>query len=180
MKSTLLCCVALITALMLMGCGSKKEQAEESAPDQAAEVKTEPADEKTSEPAEEKVSKREDEPDIITVQHILIAFQGSIPGKQVTRSREEAAALAADLLKRAQSGEDFDALVKEYTDDSHPGIYRMANTGVVAPSPNIFARGRMVPAFGDTGFPLAVGEIGMAAHDAQKSPYGWHIIKRIE
>jgi parvulin-like peptidyl-prolyl isomerase len=38
----------------------------------------------------------------------------------------------------------------------------------------------MVPAFGDAGFPLKVGEIGMADFDPQKSPYGWHIVKRLE
>jgi parvulin-like peptidyl-prolyl isomerase len=38
----------------------------------------------------------------------------------------------------------------------------------------------MVPAFGEVGFALAPGEIGMAPYDARKSPYGWHIIKRLE
>jgi parvulin-like peptidyl-prolyl isomerase len=44
----------------------------------------------------------------------------------------------------------------------------------------VFARDGMVPAFGDVGFPLAVGEIGMADFNPQTSPYGWHIIKRVE
>jgi parvulin-like peptidyl-prolyl isomerase len=38
----------------------------------------------------------------------------------------------------------------------------------------------MVPAFGDAGFPLKVGEIGMASYDSTKSPYGWHIVKRLK
>lgn len=37
----------------------------------------------------------------------------------------------------------------------------------------------MVPAFGDVGFPLKVGEIGVSKYDPQNSPSGWHIIKRL-
>ena len=121
------------------------------------------------------------EPDRVTVQHILIGFTGSIPGKQITRSRGEAQQLAEEVLKRAQDGEAFDALVRENTDDSAPGIYKMANRGVPPdPTQKRFARDSMVAAFGDVGFPLDVGQIGMAAYDPRKSPFGWHIIKRIE
>jgi hypothetical protein len=121
------------------------------------------------------------EPDYITVQHILIGFAGSVPGKDITRTREEAESLAAELLVRAQAGEDFDAMVQQYTDDAHPGIYQMANLGVEANiDGGVYPRDQMVPAFGDIGFPLGVGGVGMAAHDVQKSPYGWHIVKRIQ
>ena len=47
------------------------------------------------------------------------------------------------------------------------------------PSKMIFQRGSMVPAFGDIGFPLSVGDYGLASYDPDKSPYGWHIIKRL-
>jgi hypothetical protein len=121
------------------------------------------------------------EPDYITVQHILIGFEGSVPGKSITRTREEAATLAGEILARAQGGEDFDAMVKEYTDDAYPGIYKMANLGVQADIDNgVYPRDQMVPAFGDAGFPLAVGEIGMAGFDPARSPYGWHVVKRVE
>jgi len=157
----------IVAALVpLMSCGSKKEGAgtegggAETAGDQMAQ---------------------KSEPDFITVQHILIGFKGSVPGKPITRSKEEAAKLAQDVFKRAQAGENFDSLVVEYTDDMAPGIYKMANHGATADmAKQIYPRGQMVPAFGDVGFPLAVGEIGMAEYDPQSSPYGWHIIKRIE
>ena len=74
---------------------------------------------------------------------------------------------------------------KENTDDSHPGIYQMANFWSepdMTPdevADKVFPRALMVSAFGDTGFPLEVGEIGMAEYDPQSSKYGWHIIKRI-
>lgn len=118
-------------------------------------------------------------PDRVRVQHILIGFQGSVPGKNITRTKAEAKTLAYEVLERAQKGEDFDALVREYTNDSAPGIYAMANTGVT-PNPGEAPRDRMVGAFGDVGFNIMVGNIGIADWDAQRSPFGWHIIKRLK
>jgi hypothetical protein len=153
--------VALAAVLVVFGC-SKEKAKEEGA---------------TETTAQEKAT----EPDYISVQHILIGFQGSLPGKPVSRTKEEAEQLANEIFAKVNAGEDFDALVKEYTDDAYPGIYKMANFGVPADRANmVYPRQGMVPAFGDVGFPLAVGEVGMAAYDAQKSPYGWHIIKRVE
>jgi parvulin-like peptidyl-prolyl isomerase len=119
------------------------------------------------------------EPDHITIQHVLIGFNGSVPGKNITRTQDEAKKLAEEILARAKKGENFDALVKQYTDDSPPGIYSMSNKGV-APAAGEYARDRMVPAFGDAGFPLQVGEFGMASYDKVRSPYGWHIVKRLK
>jgi hypothetical protein len=119
------------------------------------------------------------EPEHITIQHVLIGFTGSVPGKNITRTQDEAKKLAEEILARAKKGEDFDGLVKKYTDDSPPGIYAMANNGAT-PVAGEYPRGRMVPAFGDAGFPLQVGEFGMASYDKVKSPYGWHIVKRLK
>lgn len=118
------------------------------------------------------------EPQHVRLQHILVGFQGTVPGKNITRSREEAQTLASQLLDRALKGEDFDALVKKYTDDQYPGVYALANR-MVTPNPGEFARERMIPAFGDVGFPLQIGEVGMAQYEPARSPYGWHIIKRV-
>ena len=115
----------------------------------------------------------------IQIQHILIGFVGSVPGKPIKRTADEAKALSYALLERARAGEDFAALVKANTDDAFPGIYGMANKGVT-PRSGEYPRNQMVPAFGDAGFPLKVGEVGIAAFDPRKSPYGWHIVKRLE
>ena len=175
-------------------------------------------------------------PTVIAVQHILINFAGSPAGG--TRSKEEAAALAEELLLRARKGEDFTALVKQYTGDRvdpadpNPGVYRITVPGI--PDPFLyqgvvqrqsmmhtmlketeaklrageisnkqwiaelqkqeaqqgigafvqgtisFPRDEMVPAFGDVGFSLQVGEIGLAPYDKTTSPFGWHVIKRVE
>ena len=119
------------------------------------------------------------EPQHIQVQHILIAFAGKLPGKNVTRTQEEAKALAYDLLARAKKGEDFDAMVKKHTDDAHPGVYGMSNNGV-SPQDGEYPRKGMVAAFGDVGFKLAVGDVGIADFDSKASPYGYHVIKRVK
>jgi len=124
-------------------------------------------------------AKKEKQPDVVVVQHILISFKGKVDKKKnVTRTKKEAEALAVELFERAKT-EDFDALVKEYTNDSYPGTYTVTNNG----APRIggaATRGGMVRAFGDVAFDLAVGEVGMANYSAGSSPYGWHIIKRLE
>ena len=122
--------------------------------------------------------------DHIQVQHILIGFkdaigfQGNPPPKAAARTQDQAKTLAYDLLSQAKSGADFDKLVADNTDDSPPGIYGMSNTGV-QPAQGEYPREGMVPAFGNVGFALQVGEIGMADYDPNTSPYGYHIIKRI-
>lgn len=119
------------------------------------------------------------EPAHIKVQHILIGFTGRLPGKNITRSQKDAEKLAQDILEKAKKAPDsFEALVKEYTDDSPPGIYGMSNFGQ-APEGEEYPRDQMVPAFGNVGFKLQVGEIGMASFDEATSPYGYHIIKRL-
>ena len=90
-----------------------------------------------------------------------------------------------EVLEAAQSGDNFDQLVEEHTDDSAPGIYHLANKGQASekirskPLQSVFPRGDMVASFGDVGFPLEVGEVGLAKYDPQTSPFGWHVIKRI-
>jgi peptidyl-prolyl cis-trans isomerase C len=122
------------------------------------------------------------EPERVTVQHILIAFKGSLPDDtKVTRSREDAEKLALQVFERAKAGEDFAAMVKMYTNDSYPGIYKMTNKGVTPEkSKQEYSRTGMVRAFGDIGFSLEVGGVGLAVYDSAMSKYGWHIIKRLE
>jgi parvulin-like peptidyl-prolyl cis-trans isomerase-like protein len=114
----------------------------------------------------------------IQVQHVLIGFSGSVPGKSIARTQEEARKLAYEILAKAKAGEDFGALVTQYTDDRPPGIYSMSASGV-PPAPGEYGRDQMVPAFGNVGFAIAVGDVGIADYDPAQSPYGWHVIKRL-
>ncbi|MDB2686195.1 peptidyl-prolyl cis-trans isomerase [Mariniblastus sp.] len=119
------------------------------------------------------------EPNAITVQHCLIGFKGSVGRKPIQRTQEEAAKLAAELLEKLNAGEDFGKIIKTYTDDSPPGIYEMVNSGLPTER-GVHSRDKMVPAFGNVGFKLDVGEYGMSEYDPAASPYGWHIIKRLK
>jgi len=118
-------------------------------------------------------------PQHVQVQHILIGFSGSVPGKAISRSKEDAKKVAYEVLERARKGEDFDELVRKYTDDSPPGIYGMSGAGV-APAQGEYARDSMVAAFGNVGFSISPGNIGIADFDPAASPFGWHIIKRLK
>ncbi len=123
---------------------------------------------------------KKDEPSVVVVQHILIGFKRSIPGKKLDRTKSEARGLAEELYERARSaGTDFDALVQEYTDDSHPGILKLTNTDAPLQS-GATPRSGVVPRFGDVAFGLEVGEVGLAPYSAATSPFGWHVIKRLE
>ncbi|MFT5290095.1 MAG: peptidyl-prolyl cis-trans isomerase B (cyclophilin B) [Planctomycetota bacterium] len=175
------------------------------------------------------------EPERVLVQHVLISFDGcGIPG--VTRTKEEAEALANTVLERAQKGDSMDELAREFSDDriaegdTTPGHYGVLNTGVrdmvderrvftiqndfraaveelqakvragslsqadfqtqgqalqteaqeKAGEGGFMPRAGLVPSFGETAFGLDVEEIGMASFDEAKSPFGFHIIKRLE
>jgi parvulin-like peptidyl-prolyl isomerase len=123
--------------------------------------------------------------DHIQIQHILIGFKdavgfnGSPPPKAANRTQAQAQTLAYELLSQAKAGANFDQLVAANTDDQAPGIYGMSNTGVT-PAQGETSRDGMVKAFGDVGFSLKVGEIGIANYDPTTSPYGYHIIKRLK
>ena len=123
---------------------------------------------------------RTQEPARVVVQHILVSFSGKLPGKTINRTQDEARQLAGELLERARKGEDFDALVKQYTDDQAPGIYKLYNRGRTPVDRDERARTGMVPCFGDLSFRLAPGEIGVCEYDKMRSPFGWHIVKRIK
>ena len=145
-------------------------------------IQRSPADGQTLTPPVKIISAgRRTGPDRVAVQHVLVAFRGSIPDEKVTRTRDEAQTLASEMFERAKKGEDFDKLVKNYTDDEYPGIYRMTNFGLpFSKDKGEYPRAGMVWSFGEVSFGLPVGGLGLAAYDPQSSKYGWHIIKRLE
>lgn len=171
--------VTTLFALMLTGC-----------PDGGIQNRTLPANtEETKDPqiltlrkTEQEVAQRaEESADIIEVQHILISFKDANPRVTATRSREEAEKLTAGLLAKITAGTDFTGLMKENSDDPGPGVYGMSKEKTKQDSNNnIMWRGDMVPAFGNVGWRLKVGEVGVAPYHGIDSPFGWHIIKRLK
>jgi len=105
----------------------------------------------------------------ISARHLLVAYKGGLrasPG--IGRSKAEARLRAEEAQKRAAAGEDFVALVKQYSDE--PGAAeRGGDLGK-------FDRGSMVPAFANAAFALKVGEIS----EVVETQFGFHVIKRTE
>lgn len=99
--------------------------------------------------------------------HVLISTVDQSTGDDLPDDKAaEAEVTANEVLVKAQSGEDFDALIQQYNTD--PGM----NSN---PDGYFFPEGKMVKEFEDTTKSLKPGEIAMC-----KTDYGFHIIKRLD
>ena len=105
----------------------------------------------------------------IGARHVLIQWMGSDRApSSVVRSRDQAFAVAQEVLRRARNKEDFARLAIEFSDE--PGA------GGRGGSLGRFGRGQMVGAFEAAVFKLEVGQIS----DIVETPFGFHIIQRTE
>jgi NIMA-interacting peptidyl-prolyl cis-trans isomerase 1 len=108
-----------------------------------------------------------DKPESVAAQHVLIAYKGAKNAPAtVKRSKEEAKKRAEEVAAKAKAGEDFTALVKEYSDDAAT-LDRLGSVGK-------FKADGMVKPFSDAAFALKVD----ASSDPVESPFGFHVIKR--
>ncbi|NLL06513.1 MAG: peptidylprolyl isomerase [Clostridiaceae bacterium] len=104
--------------------------------------------------------------DKVVVKHILISTQDQATGQSL--SEEEIAQkrkLAEEILNKAKSGEDFEAMVKEYSED--PGSIEQGGQ-------YIFGRGQMVPEFEEWSYNAKEGDM-----DIVQTSYGFHIMNFI-
>lgn len=103
-----------------------------------------------------------------TVKHVLIPIATETAEGEEAPQEDEAPVdkklLAEEVLKKAQEGADFDALVKEFGED--PGQPEEGYT---------FGPGAMMPEFEEAAFALDLNEISGIV----ETSYGYHIIKRI-
>lgn len=160
--------VALGAGLLASGCVVTTFEG----PGEPPRVATSPAASsaaKAEEAAASTAAEQAGQPNEISARHLLVAYQGALRASpSVTRSKAEAQARAAEALTRAKAGEDFEQLVKEYSDE--PGA---ADRGGAL---GRFGRGMMVPAFEKAAFKLAPGEVS----DVVETPFGFHVIQRTE
>ncbi len=107
----------------------------------------------------------DDEARTITVQHILIktyALDGT--GKKIEyteEAKQDAYRRAIEALSQAREDEDFDALIRKYSEDDR--------------STYSFGKGEMEESFETAAFNLGTGEIS----DVVETEFGYHIIKCI-
>ncbi|MEE8106552.1 MAG: peptidylprolyl isomerase [Planctomycetota bacterium] len=167
--------LTLLTALLVVSCGEPKIE-------QSSSGDNDIQSEKSAAKSNDGGGKVRREPNHITVDHILVGV--THPKLAVKRTITDARALTKEIVQKIEDGADWASLKDQYSDDrgegSGGGPYGMSNTGV---RPDVSRQERkrsgMVPAFGNVGFALKVGEIGVANYDATTSPFGYHIIKRI-
>lgn len=105
------------------------------------------------------------------VKHILIGWK-DLAGEQkdaraAKRSKKDAEDQVRALLVQIKAGADFDALMKQWSED--PGS---ANSGHGYP---VTPDAQLVIEFKNLGLKLKVGEVGVVESD-----FGFHIMKRIE
>jgi parvulin-like peptidyl-prolyl isomerase len=110
----------------------------------------------------------------VSVQHVLIGWKDTPMAKQrqpdaraKDRTKEQADKLATEILAKAKAPDaDFKALMKEYSED--PGSKDTGKPYDVSPD------APMVDSFKKLSLRLKENEVGLV-----KSPFGWHIIKRL-
>lgn len=96
----------------------------------------------------------------LRAKHILVNKEAEEEGEKAGKE------FAEELLAKAKAGEDFDAMVKEYSKD--PG-------SETNPDGYVFTDGEMVSEFEETVKSLKPGEFGIC-----ESTFGYHIIQRLE
>ena len=124
--------------------------------------------------------KTKDLPRSVKVQSILIAFKGSLPGKEIERSKEEAQKLAQDVFEKSKKqGEDFGSLVVSYSDDMIPGVFDLTNDAENKKTDQ-FLKSEFFTAWADKAFELEVGELAYIPYEENQAAYGFYILKRLE
>lgn len=129
-----------------------------------------PARAAEAEAAEERERERiARQPKEVAARHILVMHEKSREHPpNIKRTREEALKRVKECLLKVRSGEDWNKLVSEYSDE--PGSdERHGDLG-------LFGRGQMVKAFTEAAFELKVGQIS----EIVETPYGFHIIQRTQ
>jgi hypothetical protein len=109
------------------------------------------------------------EPAKISVKHVLVKWKGSKnAAASITRTREEACLRAVEARDKIRGGADFDAIVKEYSDETGAAT-RNGSIGSVE-------RKDLAKPFADAAFELSLNMLS----DVVETDFGFHVITRTE
>jgi parvulin-like peptidyl-prolyl isomerase len=112
---------------------------------------------------------RPNEPQRISVKHVLVKYAGARSADpSVTRTRDAACMRALEARDKLRGGATIGEVVKEYSEE--PGA--ATREGLVA----AIERSFLVPPFADAAFELDVSQVS----DVVETPYGFHVILRTE
>ena len=157
--------VLLIGLVAMTACGGDENASNDTEGTDAqmaaeTQVQAEPATSATPKPAPDQG------PQELAGAHILIMYQGSQRAPAtITRTKEEALALAQEVARKAKDGGDFAALAKEYSDG--PSGPQGGDLGT-------WVQGRMVPEFDTAILGMEVGGVS----DPVETGFGYHVITR--
>jgi len=102
----------------------------------------------------------------VLVAHVLLGWRGSLPTNGPDRDESASRVLAIEIAHKArQRGRSFMQLAWQHSDDEGAGIYRIDKN----------TRHRYVGPFVKAARKLGVGQV-----DAIRSPFGYHVIRRME
>jgi len=101
----------------------------------------------------------------VRVAHLMVRAAEGMPESDLQAAKEK----ITELYNKIRAGENWDALVKQFSDD--------VNSRDKGGELQWFGTGRMIPSFEEAAF--ALNEPG-AITDPVQTPYGWHIIKLLE
>jgi NIMA-interacting peptidyl-prolyl cis-trans isomerase 1 len=183
MRSHDLMALAVVVGVGLVGCkkegaqGKGATSAAASQEDQAKQAATQTASGSAEKGKAGSASKAKNQPpghpqvgdpgEQLAGSHILIAYKGAMRARpNVTRSKEEALAVAKKLAEQAKKEPDgFAELAKKNSDG--PSAARGGDLGM-------WRKGQMVPAFDQAIVKLKQGEVS----EPVETPFGYHVMKR--
>ena len=126
------------------------------------------------------VAKRRVPPRRVKVKQIVVRWSGAQGAQGVERDRDAAKKLARRLVGRARHGETLERIVAT---EAGAGLKVDVLTVVGTPGTRRageFSRADLPTALSELVFNLDVGEVGLCGFHEKESPFGWHVVLRVE
>ncbi len=156
--------IRLALALLLVACGPGMK----GGPSMNSHMNAPEPTSQSSDVVSGDILAREPVSNTAQIKHILIGWKGTDQDPRADkRSKAEAEGVVKGLMAQIKGGADFDALMKQYSED--PGSASLAKAYTVSPDASL------VIEFKQLGLRLQLNEVGVV-----ESEYGFHIMKRVE